>query len=95
MAAGSSLIVTSASQSLFQAVGDGGHPDPVSCRAALAGLFRLFMSLGYGVGPIIGSTAATSIGFPDATALLGAVALCWSIITTCFGVVSYQRVKYD
>ena len=88
MAVGSSLIITSASPCLFQAVGDGGHPDPVSCRAALAGLFRLFMSLGYGLGPIIGSTVAASIGFPDATSLLGAVALCWSIITVCFAVVS-------
>ena len=95
MAAGSSLIITSASPCLFQAVGDGGHPDPVSCRAPLAGLFRACMAFGYGMGPILGSTMTTVLGFPDATSLLGVVALCWGVVTLCVAVVSRQRVKYN
>ncbi|XP_065194373.1 MFS-type transporter SLC18B1-like [Sycon ciliatum] len=57
-----------------------GLGSPGEMRAAAAGLFQAAASLGYGVGPMLGSTVTAAVGFEYGTSMLGAVYLLWTVL---------------
>ena len=94
LAIGTALILTAAASDLFQTLEDSGYSDPVAVRAVVGGLFQAALSLGYGTGPIAGSTLAAVVGFQKACSLLGTVYFGWMAIIITGGILMWRHKKY-
>ena len=80
LAAGSSFALTAASPDIFHTLEENGFKNPVAYRAAVAGLYQASLSVGYGAGPVLGSTLTAWIGFRASTFLLGVVYFGWMVL---------------
>ena len=93
LAIGTALILTAAAPDLFQTLEDSGYSDPVAVRAVVGGLFQAALSLGYGTGPIAGSTLAAVVGFQKACSLLGTVYFGWMVIILAGGILMWRHKR--
>eukprot|EP00117_Sycon_ciliatum_P004709 scpid67482/ scgid8962/ MFS-type transporter SLC18B1; Solute carrier family 18 member B1 len=77
---GIGFVAVSSVPDILRTLDAHGLGSPGEMRAAAAGLFQAAVSLGYGVGPMLGSTLTAAVGFEYGTSIVGAVYLLWTVI---------------
>ncbi|XP_065193631.1 MFS-type transporter SLC18B1-like [Sycon ciliatum] len=77
---GDALVAVSSVPDILRTLDAQGLGSPGEMRAAAAGLFQAGVSLGYGVGPMLGSTITAAVGFEYGTSIMGVVYLLWTAL---------------
>lgn len=90
-----SLCLTGAMPDLLQTYEDNAIPNPLSLRAVVAGIYQAAMSVGYGTGPILGSSISAVLGFQDGISALGGVYFVWLTIVLAGWLYSHWRKKRE
>lgn len=90
---GEAVCLTAAFPDILQTYEENNFSNPLALRAAVSGLYQASLSIGYGTGPILGSTISAIVGFPYAASLLGAVYFGWTAVVCVAALYLWSRCR--